>query len=155
MPGELTQDRIQKTWERSKDDPPANRRAAGAPNFANPPTVIVMVGLPARGKTYMSKKLTRYLNWIGLPTKVFNVGEYRRESSEEYYSSYDSSSPTTVREMILQFGSDNGFKIFSSSPCVTIPSVIASNIMEVKVVLSRITGNCNKTDAMLDFQRMN
>lgn len=28
-----------------------------------------MVGLPARGKTYMSKKLTRYLNWIGMPTK--------------------------------------------------------------------------------------
>lgn len=43
--------------------------AAGAPHFANPPTVIVMVGLPARGKTYISKKLTRYLNWIGMPTK--------------------------------------------------------------------------------------
>jgi hypothetical protein len=28
-----------------------------------------MVGLPARGKTYMSKKLTRYLNWIGIRTK--------------------------------------------------------------------------------------
>ncbi|MGH0158984.1 UNVERIFIED_CONTAM: hypothetical protein FKN15_036628 [Acipenser sinensis] len=28
-----------------------------------------MTGLPARGKTYMSKKLTRYLNWIGVPTK--------------------------------------------------------------------------------------
>lgn len=28
-----------------------------------------MVGLPARGKTYMSRKLTRYLNWIGMPTK--------------------------------------------------------------------------------------
>lgn len=41
----------------------------GAPHFANPPTVIVMVGLPARGKTYISKKLTRYLNWIGIPTK--------------------------------------------------------------------------------------
>lgn len=33
------------------------------------PTVISMVGLPARGKTYMSKKLTRYLNWIGIRTK--------------------------------------------------------------------------------------
>lgn len=43
--------------------------AGGAPHFANPPTVIVMVGLPARGKTYMSRKLTRYLNWIGMPTK--------------------------------------------------------------------------------------
>ena len=41
--------------------------------MTNSPTVIVMIGLPARGKTYMSKKLTRYLNWIGVPTK----GQYR------------------------------------------------------------------------------
>ncbi|XP_066930948.1 6-phosphofructo-2-kinase/fructose-2,6-bisphosphatase-like isoform X2 [Clytia hemisphaerica] len=45
---------------------------------ANVPTCFVMVGLPARGKTFMSKKLTRYLNWIGVNTKVFNAGEYRR-----------------------------------------------------------------------------
>lgn len=28
-----------------------------------------MVGLPARGKTYISKKLSRYLNWIGINTR--------------------------------------------------------------------------------------
>ncbi|TNM91447.1 hypothetical protein fugu_019827 [Takifugu bimaculatus] len=87
MPRELTQNRIQKIWIPNKDGKPAPRRA-GAPHFANPPTVIVMVGLPARGKTYISKKLTRYLNWIGMPTKVFNVGEYRREAVKNY-SSYD------------------------------------------------------------------
>lgn len=43
--------------------------STGSPHLANPPTVVVMVGLPARGKTYMSKKLTRYLNWTGCPTK--------------------------------------------------------------------------------------
>lgn len=37
--------------------------------MTNCPTLIVMVGLPARGKTYISKKLTRYLNWIGVPTR--------------------------------------------------------------------------------------
>ncbi|MGH0181224.1 UNVERIFIED_CONTAM: hypothetical protein FKN15_005965 [Acipenser sinensis] len=47
-----------------------------------------MTGLPARGKTYMSKKLTRYLNWIGVPTKVFNLGAYRREAVK-MYKSYD------------------------------------------------------------------
>ena len=42
---------------------------ASVPQFCNSPTMLVMVGLPARGKTYISKKLTRYLNWIGVPTK--------------------------------------------------------------------------------------
>lgn len=50
------------------------------------PTVLVMVGLPARGKTYISRKLTRYLNWIGVTTKVFNVGEYRRDAFKQYAS---------------------------------------------------------------------
>uniref|UniRef100_A0A0B7A4W9 6-phosphofructo-2-kinase domain-containing protein n=2 Tax=Arion vulgaris TaxID=1028688 RepID=A0A0B7A4W9_9EUPU len=45
-----------------------------------------MVGLPARGKTYISKKLTRYLNWIGVSTRVFNVGEYRRAKAAQYQS---------------------------------------------------------------------
>eukprot|EP00095_Tigriopus_kingsejongensis_P002382 maker-scaffold527_size145964-snap-gene-0.22 protein:Tk02382 transcript:maker-scaffold527_size145964-snap-gene-0.22-mRNA-1 annotation:"6-phosphofructo-2-kinase fructose- -bisphosphatase 1 isoform x3" len=48
------------------------------------PHVIALVGLPARGKTYISKKLSRYLNWIGVETKVVNLGDYRRK-----YSNYD------------------------------------------------------------------
>ncbi|NWU83676.1 F262 bisphosphatase, partial [Onychorhynchus coronatus] len=61
---------------------------AWASYMTNSPTLIVMIGLPARGKTYMSKKLTRYLNWIGVPTKVFNLGVYRREAVKSY-KSYD------------------------------------------------------------------
>eukprot|EP00960_Hanusia_phi_P018766 553064-Hanusia_phi.AAC.2 len=37
-----------------------------------------MVGLPARGKSFISHRLTNYLTWYGLRTKVFNVGAYRR-----------------------------------------------------------------------------
>jgi len=53
-------------------------------NYVNIPHIIAMVGLPARGKTYIAKKLTRYLNWIGIATRVFNVGEYRRQATEAY-----------------------------------------------------------------------
>jgi len=53
-------------------------------NYVNTPHVIAMVGLPARGKTYIAKKLSRYLNWIGIHTKVFNLGEYRRQATEAY-----------------------------------------------------------------------
>ena len=43
------------------------------------PLVLVMVGLPARGKTFIARKVARYLNWLGRPARVFNVGNYRRE----------------------------------------------------------------------------
>ncbi|XP_019214623.1 6-phosphofructo-2-kinase/fructose-2,6-bisphosphatase 2 isoform X1 [Oreochromis niloticus] len=64
------------------------KKCSWASYMTNSPTVIVMIGLPARGKTYISKKLTRYLNWIGVPTKVFNLGVYRREAVRAY-KSYD------------------------------------------------------------------
>lgn len=37
-----------------------------------------MVGLPARGKSYVTKKIARYLNWQQHDTRIFNVGERRR-----------------------------------------------------------------------------
>ncbi|XP_041459508.1 6-phosphofructo-2-kinase/fructose-2,6-bisphosphatase-like isoform X3 [Lytechinus variegatus] len=57
-----------------------NENGTHMPSLHKPHAVIVMVGLPARGKTYIAKKLSRYLNWIGINTKVFNVGEYRRKA---------------------------------------------------------------------------
>ena len=45
--------------------------------------VIVMVGLPARGKSYLTKKIARYLNWQQHNTKIFNVGERRRVAASE------------------------------------------------------------------------
>ncbi|VEU19836.1 DEKNAAC100198 [Brettanomyces naardenensis] len=45
--------------------------------------VVVMVGLPARGKSYISKKLVRYLNWLQISSKIFNVGSTRRAKSKQ------------------------------------------------------------------------
>ncbi|PHH76149.1 hypothetical protein CDD82_4120 [Ophiocordyceps australis] len=42
--------------------------------------VIVMVGLPARGKSYITKKLQRYLSWQQHDSRVFNVGNRRRNA---------------------------------------------------------------------------
>lgn len=39
---------------------------------------LLTVGLPARGKSYLVKKLRRYLNWLQYETKIFNVGNMRR-----------------------------------------------------------------------------
>lgn len=41
--------------------------------------IIILVGLPARGKSFTSNNLSRFLNWCGLNCKVFNSGEFRRK----------------------------------------------------------------------------
>uniref|UniRef100_A0A8R1HSU9 6-phosphofructo-2-kinase n=1 Tax=Caenorhabditis japonica TaxID=281687 RepID=A0A8R1HSU9_CAEJA len=62
------------------------------------PNVIALVGLPARGKTYISHKLCRYLNWIGIKTKAFNVGEYRRKACNlEEEGEFEFFSPNNAR----------------------------------------------------------
>ncbi|ORX98718.1 bifunctional 6-phosphofructo-2-kinase/fructose-2,6-bisphosphate 2-phosphatase [Basidiobolus meristosporus CBS 931.73] len=53
--------------------------------------VCVMVGLPARGKTYVAQRVCRYLNWLGISTRVFNVGNYRRKNAgaEQSHNFFD------------------------------------------------------------------
>jgi 6-phosphofructo-2-kinase / fructose-2,6-biphosphatase 4 len=40
--------------------------------------LVVAVGLPARGKTHISRALERYLRWMGVKTQVVSLGDYRR-----------------------------------------------------------------------------
>lgn len=62
-----------------------NLRSLASMYTINPHTVmtdtvvLAMVGLPARGKSYISKAIVRYLNFIGCPCKLFNAGEKRRD----------------------------------------------------------------------------
>ncbi|GAA5951825.1 hypothetical protein JCM3765_003128 [Sporobolomyces pararoseus] len=51
------------------------------PDYSEAKIVVAMVGLPARGKSYLSNKLQRYLLW--LEYSVFNVGQYRRAKYRE------------------------------------------------------------------------
>ena len=48
--------------------------------------LLVLVGLPARGKSFISRKLCRYLNWLGYKCKVFNLGSYRRQLLGSFHS---------------------------------------------------------------------
>jgi hypothetical protein len=63
------------------------------------PVAFAMVGLPARGKSYIARKLFRYLSWLGHKTKVFNVGSYRRESLGAYQNAafFDPDNPEGQR----------------------------------------------------------
>ncbi|XP_073508557.1 6-phosphofructo-2-kinase/fructose-2,6-bisphosphatase 3 isoform X2 [Phyllobates terribilis] len=190
MPMELMQNRIKKIWL-PKEEVPAVPMNVGGPHLANSPTVIVMVGLPARGKTYISKKLTRYLNWSGVPTKVFNVGEYRREvvkdfSSFDFFRAdnqeamkvrrqcalaaltdvksylteeggqiavFDATNTTRERRsMISDFAKENDFKVFFIESICDDPSVVASNVMEVKLSSPDYKG-CSSKQALDDFMK--
>lgn len=48
--------------------------------------LIVLCGLPARGKSFVARKLLNYLTWRGNKCKIFNVGRYRRAATAELLS---------------------------------------------------------------------
>ncbi|KAK2719898.1 hypothetical protein QYM36_005394 [Artemia franciscana] len=68
----------------------------------NRKVILAMVGLPARGKTYIAKNLSRYLKWIGFKTRIFNLGDYRRKlsgtCSNHTFFSIDNEHAVAIRE---------------------------------------------------------
>lgn len=73
---------------------------------ASPRIAFAMVGLPARGKTFIARKIARYLSWLGHETKVYNVGSYRRSrlGSHQRHSFFDprnEAANTARREVAL------------------------------------------------------
>ncbi|KAI1262912.1 6-phosphofructo-2-kinase-domain-containing protein [Xylariaceae sp. FL1019] len=79
--------------------------------------VILMVGLPASGKSYISKKLCRYLQWLQYRARVFNVGNRRREAARE------SATRASVK-------SDADFFDPASSACVSLRDQLAINTLD-------------------------
>lgn len=45
--------------------------------------MVVLVGLPARGKSFVARKLQNFMTWRGTQCRIFNVGKYRREVTAE------------------------------------------------------------------------
>lgn len=87
--------------------------------------VIVMVGLPARGKSYVTKKIARYLNWLQHDTRIFNVGERRRVAAGELGSNGPPGISRTQRPLqsiSLTTRSSNGFLTDGNSKTAITPS---------------------------------
>ncbi|KAH8705968.1 AvaB protein [Talaromyces proteolyticus] len=81
---------------------------------------VVMVGLPARGKSLIAGKALRYLAWVGIAARIFNVGTYRREKSPHpvatFFDPHNSegermrraAAEAAVSDMLKWFRQDNG-----------------------------------------------
>jgi 6-phosphofructo-2-kinase len=70
--------------------------------------IILMVGLPARGKSYLVKKITRYLNWLQHPTRIFNVGDRRRVAAGPALQQSDRTIDGALRDSVRSMSLTNG-----------------------------------------------
>uniref|UniRef100_A0A3B3CW21 6-phosphofructo-2-kinase/fructose-2,6-biphosphatase 4a n=1 Tax=Oryzias melastigma TaxID=30732 RepID=A0A3B3CW21_ORYME len=188
-PRELTQNPLKKIWMPYKNGLPEKHISQRKGSYidivlcmTNCPTLIVTVGLPARGKTYISKKLTRYLNWIGVPTREFNVGQYRRDFVKIYKSFEffrpDNEEGLKIRQYVWTFsdltvllsyqpydsydrvsvqavcvsGTERRAAVFFVESVCEDPDVIQENIVQVKLCSPDYT-NCNTDEAVEDFMQ--
>jgi len=77
--------------------PPDPEHELGSRPPIEGPLVVVMVGLPARGKSYIARKISQYLAWHGYRTHIFNLGAYRRDRHAGAPASFfDPSNPDAV-----------------------------------------------------------
>ncbi|KAG5437794.1 hypothetical protein PCANB_000508 [Pneumocystis canis] len=82
---------------------------------------IIMVGLPARGKTHLSVSLCRYLLWLGVKTRVFHLGDYRRQSlkkgevlPEDYFYVNPSEKMKEFRNSVFSYCKADIIKFFDN-----------------------------------------
>jgi 6-phosphofructo-2-kinase len=91
--------------------------------------VLVMVGLPARGKSYITHKLKRYLNWMGFNVRylaVFRCGSVSncRRSQTRVFNAGD------TRRKKLGAGQDNTFFDSSNTSSHNLRDVIAMETLD-------------------------
>ncbi|KAF5576449.1 elongator complex 2 [Fusarium pseudocircinatum] len=70
---------------------------------------IVMVGPPARGKTHICVSMARYLGWLGVKSRIFHLGDYRRATvgpdgsiPDDYFFPNASPASVILRQKILK-----------------------------------------------------
>ncbi|ANZ75465.1 BA75_01926T0 [Komagataella pastoris] len=110
---------IQKDFQTTIDIPGQTSSKSNPKGIVVTPerVVVVMIGLPARGKSYLANKLTRYLNWLQINCRLFNVGSTRRKESSkmgpENYPLPDNNSGTTTPEKPETSGTSHRASFFS------------------------------------------
>mmetsp|Transcript_86327 Transcript_86327/g.219887 ORF Transcript_86327/g.219887 Transcript_86327/m.219887 type:complete len:580 (-) Transcript_86327:587-2326(-) len=112
--------------------------------------VLALVGLPARGKSFISRKLDNFLEWQGLSTKVFNVGMYRREAVEPDQSGrsdfFDAKNKVAAaaREAAATAALDDALAFLSSGGKVAIMDATNSTKVRRKSIVDQVRACSNR-----------
>lgn len=100
-----------------------------------------MVGLPARGKSYIAKKLAFYLNWVQMRCKVFNLGEYRRRlvgtDSPAQFFHPDNDEARETRRRLAMMAMDDMFEWMDKGGMVGIIDATNSTSQRRDEIVSR------------------
>ncbi|CRG89009.1 6-phosphofructo-2-kinase [Talaromyces islandicus] len=98
----------------------APESATAEPSSDDTKICVIMVGLPARGKSLIAGKALRYFAWVGITARIFNVGTYRREKSPHpeatFFDPHNSegekmrraAAEAAVSDMLKWFKEENG-----------------------------------------------
>lgn len=110
--------------------------------FTTKKLCIVMVGLPARGKTHIARCLERYLNWLGFTAAVFNVGNYRRmilgaQQSAHFFDPNNEEGLRARMELAIECMNDM-LQWFSGGGLVGIYDATNSTMKRRKIVKDRL-----------------
>ena len=105
---------------------------------------IAMVGLPARGKSFIARKVSRYLNWVGVRTQVFNVGAYRRQRlgarQESFFFDPDNADGSSARMHMAVAALDDMVNYLDDGGRVAIYDATNSTLQRQKLISQR----CNQ-----------
>lgn len=97
--------------------------------------IITLVGLPARGKSFTSNNLSRFLNWCGINCKVFNSGDYRRKLLEGFQDAdFFGKNNVDKREEISKLCFDELLKWINNEGNVAIFDATNTNIERRKYI---------------------
>jgi len=118
--------------------------------------MLCMVGLPARGKSYITKMLQRYLQWSGFPVRIFNAGNIRRQEglagAAASFFKDDNKDAACMREKVASECMEEAIKWLSMQTNVCVAIFDATNTTKTrrKAIVARCRENRGITPVFIE-----
>jgi 6-phosphofructo-2-kinase/fructose-2,6-biphosphatase len=126
-----------------------------APTSTARKMIIVLVGLPARGKSFVGKKLNRYLRWAGCESAIFNIGSYRRKLLGSYHSHDffrpDNPAGNAARDQLFHAAMDDVLEYLATKGTVALLDGTNSTRKRRRQIAQRVEAAAPGVDAKVIF----